>query len=232
MMRWLLGLLFIANALFFSVMYWGSGLTVDVDALKAQTPINADKIRLLSEIPSAVMGSEVWVASSVVAQSSVLMATNKSNNQCMEWGEFSGAGLEKAKAELAKLNLANRLTQRAVEYESGFWVYMPPLKTPVEVQRKIEQLKQRGVTDYFVVQDAGEWLNAISLGVFRTEDAAQKYLKAMREKGVISAKVGERKSKFKSTVFELNDLDATLSGAVKELSKQFTDNALKVVDCN
>ncbi|MDD4912585.1 MAG: SPOR domain-containing protein [Sideroxydans sp.] len=232
MIRWLLGLLFIANVLFFSVMYWGSGLTVDVDALKAQAPLNADKIRLLSEIPSSVVSADVLLASSVVAQSSVLAPNKKANNQCMEWGEFSGGGLEKVKAELAKLNLGNRMAQRTLEHESGFWVYIAPLKSSVEVQRKIEQLKQRGVTDYFVVQESGEWLNAISLGVFRTEEAAQKYLMVMRDKSVISAKVGARKSKLKSTVFELKDLDAVLSAGVREVSKQFPDNVLKVVDCN
>ena len=150
----------------------------------------------------------------------------------MEWGEFSGSDLARATAVLADLKLGDKLAQRQVEHVSGYWVYIPPLPTRVEVDRKIAQLKARGVTEYFVVQEAGPAHNAISLGIFKSADAAQKFLQNLMQKGVKSARVGERMSKLSLTVFVLNNLDAGTATKVTELQKEFATSELKAVACN
>ena len=58
-------------------------------------------------------------------------------------------------------------------------------------------------TEFFVVQENGPNNRAISLGLFSTKEAANSHLEALREKGVKSAKVGERNSKPPSVVLEL-----------------------------
>ena len=72
------------------------------------------------------------------------------------------------------MQLGGKLSQRQVELDRGYWVYFPPLKNKEAVNRKIAELKALGINDYFVVQGPGHWQNAISLGVFKTGDAAQK----------------------------------------------------------
>jgi hypothetical protein len=241
MTKWVLSLLLVVNIAFFAVMQWGGALTQDVEAVAAQAPLNADKIRLVSDVvpaSSAVSASSAIISSNTVPfapasiLSSELASVPKTGKQCMEWGEFSGRGLADAQAGLATLKLGEKLSQRVVEHVGGFWVFMPPLKTSAEVQRKISQLKKLGVDDYFVVQEEGAWLNTISLGVFRTEDAAQKFHESLREKGVRSAKVGERMSKLKFTVFVLKDTDVATTEKIKALQKGFPDTELKSADCN
>lgn len=156
-------------------------------------------------------------------------ATN--TTACLEWGEFSGTDLARASAALSAMQLAGKLRQRQVERDRGYWVYFPPLKNRAAVNRKIAEIKALGITDYFVVQGNGRWQNAISLGVFKTREAAQNYLNYMHTKGVHTAKVGERASKFKETIFMLDSLDAGTVVKLNALQKDFPGSELNVVPC-
>lgn len=150
---------------------------------------------------------------------------------CMEWGEFSGPELQRVAKGLSAMKLGKRLKMRFVEYGNAYWVYIPPLKSHAQVEQKIAQLKAFGVGDYFVIQEPGVWQNAISLGVFKTEEAAQKYLDKVHEQGVKSAVLGERASKLKSTVFVLNRLDGSMASHVTAMHKDFPESELKQVPC-
>jgi hypothetical protein len=245
MTKGLLGLLLVANVGFFAWMQWGSALTTEVDTPSVQTQLNPQKIKLVSESALASAVSVSSVAASQVEHTLALSAAipampipaemasaAKGKLLCMEWGEFSGEGLLQAQAGLDTLQLGGKLSQRINEHASGFWVFMPPLKTPAAIKRKIDQLNKLGVKDHFVVQEEGEWLNAISLGVFKSEAAAQKYLESIQTLGVRSAKVGERMSKLKFTVFVLKGVDPIFVGKMGALKQNFPDSELKVTACN
>lgn len=151
---------------------------------------------------------------------------------CAEWGEFSGDDLTRAQQALSMMKLGDNLTQRTVEHDHGYWVYIPPSKTRANVEKKIAQLKERGIKDYFVVQEKGKWLNAISLGIFRTQDAAEKYIEMLRSKDVRTAKLGDRVSKLKYTVFDISDLDSGTADKLNALQKEFPESELKLSACN
>ena len=150
---------------------------------------------------------------------------------CMEWGEFSGTDLARATKVLTGLKLGERLDQHTVEYQSGYWVYIPPLSNKTAVNRKIEKIKAVGVDDYFVVQDSRKWFNAISLGVFKTRDAAVNFQLSLKKKGLTSTKVGERKKKLKYTVFVIKGVDAEGKARLAKLQKDFANSELKAVAC-
>jgi hypothetical protein len=243
MMKWLFGLLLLANLVFFAFMQWGGALIEDNRNLQLQQAFNAEKIKLQTAssvapapvVPASAAQSSVTSGPSVpalplpVAQSSVKALTT---DVCLEWGEFSGNDFTRASTTLSGLNLGDKLTQRQIEHVSGYWVYIPPLKTRAEADRKVGQLKARGVMEYFVVNEVGIWQNAISLGIFKTEEAAQKHLGSLAAKGVISAKVGERTSKLTFTIFELKNLDAGMADKVRALQKEFPGSEVKTLACN
>ncbi|HCI13363.1 MAG: hypothetical protein A2063_10790 [Gallionellales bacterium GWA2_60_142] len=231
MMKKTFWILLAANAIFFAVIQWGGLLTAEPDA-PVQPALHEEKIRLLAAAPSAVAQSMPVAASQTAASQVAAVSAPKADaHACMEWGEFSGADLARATAALNALHLGNRLGQREVEYNIGYWVYIPPLKDKAAVAQKIEQLKARGVEEYFVVQDAGVWLNAISLGVFKTREAAQNFVNQLRAMDVRSAQVGERSSRLKATVFALNGLDAATAERLAAMQKDFPDSELKQVSC-
>lgn len=230
MMKKVFWILLAGNAIFFAVMQWGGLLTAEPDASPAPAVLNEQKIRLLGDQPAvAPKSAPAEVAISAVPP--VASAAKVEARACMEWGEFSGDDLVRATTTLNGLRLGNRLGQREVEYNIGYWVYVPPLKDKVAVAQKIEQLKARGVEEYFVVQEAGVWLNAISLGVFKTREAAQNFVGQLRARGIRSAQVGERSSRLKVTVFVLNGLDAATAEKLGGMQKDFPDSELKQVSC-
>lgn len=150
---------------------------------------------------------------------------------CKEWGEFSGTDLKRAELALAEMKLGDHLAQRTVEYNTGYWVHFPPLKNKTILNRKIAQLKKFGVEDFYVMQEKPHWINVISLGIFKTQEAADKYLTSLKKKGVRSAIVGERKSKLKFVVFQLKQLNAEQSVHLNKLQKEFENSELNTVGC-
>jgi hypothetical protein len=217
-------LLVLANVIFFAVMK--SGLFDEEQSGTALAPLNAEQIALASEAPVSAIASKPVPAS---APASAVPATEVA---CFEWGEFSGADIDLASKELGKLKLGNKVSRHDVEHHLGYWVYIPPVKDKTAVAEKIKQLKARGVTDYFVVQDQGEWMNAISLGVFKTKDAADSFLEGLRKNGVRSARLGEKSSKSPAAVFEIKDADAETGDRLAKLQQDFFGSVLKRVSCH
>ncbi|HYR05545.1 MAG TPA: SPOR domain-containing protein [Gallionella sp.] len=233
-MRALFWILLLGNVIFFAVMQWGGMLTTNDQAAQMQLPLHEEKISLLSAPQSkqaAILPLSVPAPASAPMEAPAPLAA-RPDALCMEWGEFSGADLARATAALSVLQLGDKLSQRQVEYAIGYWVYIPPMKDKAAVNRKIAQLKARGIDEYFIVSEAGPWLNAISLGVFKTREAAQHFLDELqRTKDVRSAKVGERASKLKATIFVLNRLDAKTAARIAEMQKDFSGSELKDITC-
>ncbi len=242
-MKILLGLLIAANLILFGVMK--SGVLDDGQANQVVLPLNEQKITLLDMSKSAEEGKleslvpasgvvavppvEVAASAPLVAAPQVAKAETMS---CFEWGEFSGTELDRVHAMLKKLQLGDKMTQRDTAPAIGYWVYIPPLNNKAEVNQKVVQLKALGVTEYFVVQDPGEWFNAISLGVFKTRESAQNHLDGLRAQKVISAQLGERAGKVKSTTFVFTGLNAVTSQKLADLQKNFPVNTLKNTTCH
>lgn len=240
MMKAIFWILLLANLTFFAAMQWGGELlAVGDQTMQAQPALHEDKIRLLNAPHSA--SSVASSASAAVAASagtpatvaeSLPSATGSDAPVCMEWGDFSGTDLTRATAALSALQLGDKLSQHQIEHNIGYWVYIPPLKGKATVAQKIAQLKARGIEEYFVVSDAGPWLNAISLGVFKTQDAAQGFLDDLQNtRDVRTAKVGERASKLRTTVFVLNEPDAATVAALTRMQKDFSGSTLKHIPC-
>jgi hypothetical protein len=260
-MKVLFGALLLLSIIFMAVMQWGGELTGSSKNGQLLPALNAEKIKLLEfpqakSIPLSAQPPVLTApaASAVVAPVTPASAPSPASSNtspevlppkkpekkaevkaevkvCMEWGEFSGTDLARADKELAGFRLGDQLATRIVEYASGYWVYIPPLKNHAAVTRKIKQIKDRGVDEYFVVQEPAHWANAISLGVFKTQEAANKFLTSLKSKGIRSAKVAERKGKLKFTVFVFKQIGADNVTKLTLLQKDFANSELKTVPC-
>ena len=219
-MKWIFGLLLLASLLFFALMQWGLTGLGDNKTLQPQPPIQAEKIKLLPAIISPVSYVQPSVHSAVPA-----------NAACMEWGDFSGDELIRVTTALAPLKLGDTLMQRQVEHTIGYWVYLPALSSNAKVAEKVAQIKELGLSDYFVIQEEGKWKNVISLGVFKTAEAANKFSESVIAKGLSSAKVGERTSKHVFTVLILKDPGAETMAKIAIMQKDFPDSELKATAC-
>jgi len=214
-MRLLLLLLLLANMGFFAYHQFAAGNDQAAQQIAA-LQISPEKIRPISgEAVSAVS-----VASPVPPPAA-----------CAEWGAFTGTDIARADAALLTLALPANAVQRRVSDVEGYWVHMPPQKNKAEVDRKVGELKALGITEFFVVNEAGQWRNAISLGLFKTEAAAETELERLRQRGVRSAIVTRRDKFLKQAIYYLREPDSSVIARLAELNRDFTGSEIKAGSC-
>lgn len=191
----------------------------------AQAGLHADKMRLLNPSQGAPVAAAP-TKTAVAPESLPLPAL-----ACLEWGDFTGTDLIRARDALSSMQLGDQFKEYQEERDIAHWVYFPPLKNKAEISRKISEIKALGITDYFVMTAEGPWQNAISLGVFQTQEAAEHFLDDMRNKGVRTATVGLRESKFKVTIFSIREVGILTKAKLAALQQEFSTSELKQIPC-
>jgi hypothetical protein len=147
--------------------------------------------------------------------------------KCIEWGSFTLADTARAEKALEPLALGTRLAQRRTEEAAGWWVFIPSQKTRQGALRKAAELKGLGVEEFFIVQEEGPQRWGLSLGVFRTEEAAQARLAALRQQGVRTAQVGQRETVVPKVWLQVSNVDATTERRLAEVALQMEGSELR-----
>lgn len=123
-------------------------------------------------------------------------AEDKKAQACLAWPDLPAAEADALVALAKKRYPSLTLSRSVVSAEGGsHWVYIPPLASKADAERKAGELKKLGVTEFFIVTEAGANQYAISLGIFSSEQGAKDQLDSLKAKGVRSAKVGLRGGK-------------------------------------
>lgn len=138
-------------------------------------------------------------------------AETKAPQRCLQWHDLAAADadrLERLVAERFAGASRARSVPPVVAASAGWWVFIPPLANRAEAERKASELKRLAVPEFFIVQEAGANRLAISLGIFSTEEAANERLNELREKGVRSARVGERNTSPRGATLEVRISDS------------------------
>ena len=226
-MRALFLLLVLANLVFFA---WAHVAREEAGAANRirQLEIAPGKIRLLRAEPAPATGPRVPGTSIPPATPRSALGTPAA---CLEWGIFAGPAAARAEAALAELGLPPGQVGRSVTEAGGYWVYMPPLKTRADADRKVGELKALGVTEFFVVQEPAQWRYAISLGIFRSDEAAQAFLAKLREQGVRSAIAARRENFLKQVAFHVREPDGETVARVTALQPEFPGTEIKAGPC-
>jgi hypothetical protein len=212
-MRILVFLLLLANVslfLYFQLDRVGGG-----EAVRLTQQVQPDKIKLLTPRQVAALGP-----AKVAALADV----------CVEWGPLSETDRAHAEAGLASLDLGRLLSQKKVEAVANYWVFLPPVASKPAADKRVEELKAQGIKDVFAL-DSGPQRFAISLGVFRTEEAAQARLAALQERGIKTAKVGPRAQSVQQIALVVRDPPAPVIVRLKELQGDFPGSELKIGSC-
>jgi L-alanine-DL-glutamate epimerase-like enolase superfamily enzyme len=212
-MRTLVVLLVLANLTLFGYIWLDSGGSGERARLSQQ--IQPEKIKLLTPQQVAALGP-----AKVASLADV----------CVEWGPMSDADRARAQTRLEPLDLGKLITQRKVEVIANYWVFIPPLANKAAVDQRVADLKAQGLRDILPVELGPQRL-AISLGVFRTEEAAQARLAALQTQGVKTAKVGPRAQSVQQTVLVVRDPPAQVMARLKEMQADFQGSEIRVGSC-
>lgn len=214
-MRVLFLLLLLANIAFFAWSHYAPSPEATADATPAGRQIEPEKLKIVTPAELAALP----VPSNPAAATAL---------KCLEWGSFTLADAPRAEKALEPLSLGARLGHRRTEELAAWWVFIPPQDSRPAAQKKAAELKALGVEDYFIVQDEGDYRWALSLGVFRSEDAAQARLAALREKGVRSAQVGPRETVVPKVWLQVKSVDAALETKLKDVALQVDGSELRL----
>ena len=226
-MKWIFAILVVINILFFTVMQLNS--SHGRESMRGHEPVRAEKIKLLTE-PQKAPEMALALSESPVKSGDNAPVEAKPEI-CLEWGQFSGDTLKRVAQALEKLQLGEKLIQHKAEKSGGYWVYVTPRKTLKEAQKKVDELKQLGVQDSYIVREPSAMQYAISMGIFSTAEAATKFLDQMRDKGVKSAVSGPRTQEIDATVFQIKDSGESMTAQLAKLKLDFPGSELKAVEC-
>jgi hypothetical protein len=151
---------------------------------------------------------------------------------CLEVGDFGAAEARRFEARLAPLGLGERLSRRLLggAEPTSHMVYIPSQGSKEAADRKAAELKNLGVTSYFIITDSSPLKWGISLGVFKSEAAAQTLLAALNKQGVQSARVAARGGQDGKVEFRLRAIDAAISAQVDDIAGSFP--AIETRACN
>ncbi|WP_153115795.1 SPOR domain-containing protein [Rhodocyclus tenuis] len=138
-------------------------------------------------------------------------AESKTALRCLQWTDLAAADADRLEHLFAERFAAAAHTRSApptAASAAGWWVFIPPLTSRADAERKAGELKRLAVPEFFIVQVAGPNRFAISLGIFSSEEAANERLNELREKGVQSARVGERTNVVRGATVEIKVADS------------------------
>lgn len=151
---------------------------------------------------------------------------------CLEWGPFSEGEKPRARAALESIAEGRGVASKSVEVTTAYWVFVPPLANKSAADKKMAELKSLGVSEMYLVQDSGPQKFAISLGLFRSEEAANNYLSSMLQQGVKSARLAPRTQTLAQTALALRDPPADALARVQALKADFPNADVKQAHCN
>lgn len=211
-MRIVIVLLLLANLTLYGYtrLDTGSG-----EGVLLQDQVQPDKIKLLTPQQVAALGP-----AKVAALADV----------CVEWGPFADPQRTRALADLEPLGLGRTVTQKRVEFDSGFSVSLGPFANRAAAETRVADLRKQGVRDVAVADGArGQYI--VMLGVFRTEAAATAYAEELAQAGVNLARVERRAQPVMQTLVVVRDPQQPVVARLRELAAQYAGSDLRITAC-
>jgi hypothetical protein len=175
--------------------------------------LNADKL--------AIITGDKANAASVAAAAPA--AADVKTEACLEITSFLLADGRRFENLLEPLKLGDRQSRHNLPGSevSSYIVYIPPQGSKEGADKKAGELRALGVSNYFVMSDNSPLRWAISLGVFKTEGAAQNQLAMLMKQGVRTARVAPRMSGSKLLAYQFRDVDPDLKAKLEKIRAGF-----------
>lgn len=228
MLKFVFWLLAGVNLLVFAIGqgYLGSFRSETHEPGRLKNQLQATRLTLLTQeqamAPAAPAATEETAEAPAVAAPPLSYA-------CTEVGNFLLADARRFEAQVAALDLGDRQSRRNVAGQevSSYMVYIPPQGSKEGADRKAGELKQLGVTNYFIMNESSPTRWGISLGVFKSESGAQTQLASLNKQGVHSARIAPRYTASKQLAYQFRDLDAATRARLEKIKAQFPEQDLR-----
>ena len=145
---------------------------------------------------------------------------------CVEFSGVAAADVPRVREAFAAMKLGDRLSEKRVEETTRFWVFMAPARDRRTAEATLAQLRRQNVTDVSIRPD-----NAISLGVFSSEDGARRFLASLEAKGVKGAEMGPFAKEVRDVAMLVKEPDTETVARLALLQRDFKGAQLRAVAC-
>ena len=108
---------------------------------------------------------------------------------------------------------------------------MPRQRSRARMERKANELRRLGITDFVTISEQGRWQYAISLGAFQKEISARSYRDQLKKLRVRSAAVGEREQRVRQTTLTIRAPSTSESARLFELAARFPGSDIQAGKC-
>lgn len=180
--------------------------------------MNADQVRIVGVTPPVVAAHN--------AEQLRRETQGLAGAACVEFSGIAPADFARAHDAFASMRLGDRLSERRLEDVTRYWVFVPPAADRRAAEATMAQLKRLGVGDLSVRPD-----NAISLGVFSSEDAAQRFLASLSARGVKGAQVGPFAKELRGLAMLVREPDTETVARLAIVQRDFPGSKLRAVTC-
>lgn len=214
-MRAFLLFLALANILFYvwasdeNAALFGRKLPREPGRLAAQ--IEPERLRVLRPAGASVSAPSAAAPQTVAAAEAQAVCRRITGLKAEQTAEVRQA--------IARAATGVTVGSREVVEPASWFVHVPSDADKRTPAARAAELRGQGVRDFFIVQ-SGRYRNAISLGVFKVQAAANDQLQTLQRRGVKLARVGvwdeERRA-----VFELGGTSASVASAVAEVERRY-----------
>ncbi len=168
--------------------------------------------------PPAAPAAPVAVAANLVA--------------CVQAGPFNAADARRFETRIASLGLAARQSRVDVPFQdvTSRLVYLPPNGGREGAQRRAAELKENGVENFYIMQGDSPLRWAISLGVFKTDSAAQKLVAQLQRQGVRGVQVLPRGPQVMRAAYQYRAIEPALRTRLAGIADDYAGGSLR--DCD
>lgn len=216
MARLIFFLMLIANVAFAAHLYLNESR--GPAALPAE--INRDLLKIVSVADAGKAQQEALAARK--------LAASLQGSACVDFA-VRPADSARAQISFAAMNLGDRLSSRSIEEFTRFAVSLPAQKDKRAAETLVASLKKAGIRDVSVLGDS-----SVSLGVFSSDETAQKAAAEIKSKGGALVKdllVAPRSPQVRESVFTVKEPDVNMIARLTLLQRDFEASSLKAVSC-
>jgi len=143
---------------------------------------------------------------------------------CTQAASFAAGDARRFETRIERLGFGARQSRTSVPHQevTSHLVYLPPNGGKDGADRRVAELKEKGIAgDYFVMQGEGPMKWAVSLGVFKTDTAAQGLMTALGKQGVRGVRVLPRGPQTTRAAWQFRDLTEEERKRVADIADDF-----------
>ena len=142
---------------------------------------------------------------------------------CTQAASFAAGDARRFETRVERLGFGARQSRTSVPYQdvTSHLVYLPPNGGKEGADKRVAELKEKGVTNFFVMQGEGPMKWAVSLGVFKTDTAAQGLVTALSKQGVRGVRVLPRGPQTTRAAWQFRHLTEEERKRVAEIADDF-----------